>query len=847
MTQNQILKMKRDRKLYADALFRRPDSLTDLLPYNEYFAKDGVFVLNDGSLGIVYEMVLFEHESLTEKDIIKAVKSMKPWLSLPDNCTLQVIHEQRRLSSHDRRIRDLKTAYPNAHPVSQFLFNKKIEDLDSRCNDSSSETPVFTRSTYLALRYFPTRNQKHQILNFMKKPESTLFSETKHFVEESRTLRSIAKDLESNSTAKLQRLDAPALLDYLRRFFNPETYYQRSFASYNPRHSLAEQLLYNSPTIDYEGISREGHTTRTLSLLTSPQISYPGGMAYFSQLTFPYRISLNFSFPKKGEVKRFFDVKEFFLQNSPTARARVQREEILETQDRLAREDRCVHMTFNVTIDGKSEIELEERVRSVCNLFNNQLDCEAIVEDHIGLASCLNGLPLCYSPESDYSAKRFIRILRSDAMNFLPIFDSSSGVKAPLTFHMSREGNLAPFTLLNNPINSHTCVLADSGSGKSAFVIDCIQAAKRLSPEPLVFIIDKKSSYKSLARYFDGDVTVFDRNQEIPFSPFRGIYDEEKIAFLTNLMLSAITLTSPSFPLESEHQTAIGKALKIAYQKKVQRKGLIYESGQLKTVNDDQEVEVTMEEFIAELASLNDNSKTVREAVEPLLAKLKPFYSDGIYAKFFAPPLVSAKTSALLYIYDLDALDSDPVLQTLMTMAVIEEIRRIISLPENKGRTGFIVLEEFAMLGRNNKIFRDFALDFAETMRKRGVWLITLTPRPQNYFELSTGEAFWGVAENYIFLQMNPDNIDYVVKKSSILSSATAEVAKSLTTVKDSHADFMLINKKKTIQQVLRFSRTRYDHWMSPTNAQDEKLYEDASKKHSNKWEVLDELAKKLE
>ena len=72
-----------------------------------------------------------------------------------------------------------------------------------------------------------------------------------------------------------------------------------------------------------------------------------------------------------------------------------------------------------------------------------------------------------------------------------------------------------------------------------------------------------------LAEYYNGDLTVFDKNTEVPFSPFRGVYDEEKIAFLTKLISSAIQLTSPSFQLESEHQTAITKALKLAYLKKV--------------------------------------------------------------------------------------------------------------------------------------------------------------------------------------------------------------------------------------------------------------------------------------
>src|SRR5581483_9134243 len=125
--------------------------------------------------------------------------------------------------------------------------------------------------------------------------------------------------------------------------------------------------------------------------------------------------------------------------------------------------------------------------------------------------------------------------------------------KNPLQLFLSREGNLVPFSLLENETSNHTVVLADSGSGKSAFVIDCMQAAKRMTPEPMIFVIDKKSSYIMASEYFDGDLTVFDRNKEMPFSPFRGTYDDSKIANLTQLMLAGIKLTSPSCNLESIH------------------------------------------------------------------------------------------------------------------------------------------------------------------------------------------------------------------------------------------------------------------------------------------------------
>ena len=340
-------------------------------------------------------------------------------------------------------------------------------------------------------------------------------------------------------------------------------------------------------------------------------------------------------------------------------------------------------------------------------------------------------------------------------------------------------------------------------------------------------------------------MTIFDRSKEVPFSPFRGIYDEEKIAFLTKLISLSVKLTSPSFEIESEHQTAISKALKLAYLKKCERQGLSYVDGELLKHEASESVELSMEDFIVELGSLVDDGKNrSKEVVEPLISKLRPFYGDGIYSKFFsATQNGESKSNKLFYIYDLDALDGDPVLQTLMTMSVIEEIRRILALPENQGRTGFLVMEEFAMLGRNNPAFRDFAIDFAETMRKRGCWLITLTPRPQNYFDLEVGKAFWGVASNFVFLQMNPDSCDFIAKNSSLLDEANSEIIKSLRTRNGEYADVFYMNKEKTTQGSFRYRQTALDRWMSPTNALDAREAIKALQTHPNKWEALRYLA----
>lgn len=176
-------------------------------------------------------------------------------------------------------------------------------------------------------------------------------------------------------------------------------------------------------------------------------------------------------------------------------------------------------------------------------------------------------------------------------------------------------------------------------------------------------------------------LTIFDRNKPMPFTPFRGVYDEEKIAFLTNLLFSAIKMTSPNFNLDSVHVSAISKAMKLAYVKKCEQAGLTYLDGKLEKVDSNREVELRMDDFVAELGRLpsEEEFEKSREKIEGLLEVLMPFYGDGLYGSYFrgtgGKPY---KKETLLYAYDLDALDNDPILQALMTASVMEEIRQII-------------------------------------------------------------------------------------------------------------------------------------------------------------------------
>ena len=846
-TSNPINQILSNRFKLSEILFKRSDSLSQLLPYSEYIDNFKIFVNKDGSLGVVLEAQLLEHEPMTTKNIISSVESFKSLFHLPENCVLQVLFDQSYISGKDKVWEKLLNHYEYPHPVSEILFKEKIKMIQDQCNSGGELAPV-KRKTLLSIRYFPPKSAIKEWKRSFDRGERILFDEMSEFVKQIKLFSQIINQYIENSKLNLRLLDAGELITHIRQFFNPKEFYRREFAKFNKHISISDQLIYNSPTLDYRGIEREGVKTRTITLKTSPQFAYAGGMAYFTKLKFPFKMSLNFSFPSKGKVKKFFDIKEFFLENNVSRKAKVQRNEIKEAQDRLAVGEKCLYLTFCIILEGETDEILDQRTRELVNIFHNDLECEVIVEEEIGLGLTLNSLPLNYSPEADYSTQRYIRILQNDALMFLPFFDSFRGLSDSLQVYLSREKGLINFNLLENETSNHTVVLADSGSGKSAFVIDCIQSSKRFSPEPLVFVIDKKSSYKGVIGPFKGELTVFNPNEKMPFSPFRGTFDDSKVNFLTHLLTTAIKLTSPNFEIESEHLSSISRALKLAYLKKSKESGLSYIDGEIVSQKTKKEIEVTMDDFVSEMAGLTSDPEfeKMKDQIEKVLIKLKPFYGDGPYSKYFQGTKdKESKPSSLLFVYDLDAL-KDETLQTLMTMSVIEEIRQTIQRPEHKGRSGFIVIEELGMLGRDNPVAKNFIIDAAETFRKLGFWLIGLTPRPQNYFELEAGRAMWSVSDNFIMLRMSPDNVDYLLKNSNLFDEANSQILKSLKVRKGKFTEVFYMNKDKSCQGAFRYYQSPYDRWLAPTNQADLRVFEDATKKFKGKpLEALLYLASK--
>ena len=815
-----------NRKKFVRAIFERPDSFAKILPYEEYLKDAGMFVLKDGSLGAIFDLSLVEHEPLEAERIVSVVEGLKSWFLLPERCTLQILFDQSHIPARDPIWNFETSGFKDAHPVSEAIYKARLETFKSFCEGKSRLSPM-RRKALLSIRYFPDRENMKSILCLLERGEGLLFDTMNTMTMEASEFSQILAQFIDSSKVPLRKINGAELVDFLRRFFNPKEYLERDFAPFNPHLSISEQIVYAGPTGSLEGLEREGIKTRTITLKTSPRRVIPGGMANFLTLNFPFRLSLNFSFPRAAKIKSYFDTKEFFLQNSPSARARRQQQELKEIQERLAHDERCLFMTFSVIVEGETDEILNQRTRAITSVFHNDLECEVIREEMIGFGLCLNSLPLFYTPAADHSSQRFIRIMNKDAAKLLPIFDSYRGMENPLQLYLSRENNLVRFSWMSNPISNHTAILGNTGSGKSTFALDCAQAVKLRGPrsvEPMLFAIDKRASCEALCREFDGDLSVFTPNREMPFSPFRGVFDDSKVQFLTKLILTAVKLTSTSFEMESHHLAIVSRSLKEAYLRRARERGVSFDEGNLVEIDSGEEISVSMDDVIAAMSGLTsaDEFESLKDQIADLITRLMPFYGDGVYSPFFRGQAKKKKTAPkLLYAYDLEALDSDETLKVLMSMCVINEIMSMMGTPENLKRGGVLYIEELGCLGRDNPIVGDFVVEAAERMRKMGFFLIGVAPNPAIFFETEAGKAVWRGADNFFFLKMSPDNVRYLKENSSLLGSAPLEIVGSLETKPDEYAEVYYTNKNGTEQGAFRYIQSRLDRAASANSERD--------------------------
>ena len=183
---------------------------------------------------------MLEHEAQQAKDIISKLSDLKNWMRLSEQFVLQVYFDQSKLSKLDKKWKNLEESFNDGNEVSKYLYMEKINSFKENSNYP------YVRKCFLSVRYFPKQKNSFSVLSLKSKRRPRNSSQkTVNFIREAKRFDESLKVLELDSGLKLKRLEADDLVDFLRKFFNPKTYYKRPFANYAANSPISEQVIFN--------------------------------------------------------------------------------------------------------------------------------------------------------------------------------------------------------------------------------------------------------------------------------------------------------------------------------------------------------------------------------------------------------------------------------------------------------------------------------------------------------------------------------------------------------------------------------------------------------------------------
>ena len=214
-------KLEKQRDLFVDSIFKRHESISKMIPFDEYLPEHEVFIMKDGSLGAAFKIALLEHETMSATEIVEIVDSFQSLLKLPSNCTLQINMYQRELSGESPVWKNLSEGFINPNPVSKSIFDKKIKGFSNAENGKV----LFERVSVLSIRYFPESLEKSKkVKSLLASSETFLLTTVDEFVKDLKEFKAIIETYKLSSKIGLESFNAQDLLDIARAVFNPESY-----------------------------------------------------------------------------------------------------------------------------------------------------------------------------------------------------------------------------------------------------------------------------------------------------------------------------------------------------------------------------------------------------------------------------------------------------------------------------------------------------------------------------------------------------------------------------------------------------------------------------------------------
>ncbi len=598
---------------------------------------------------------------------------------------------------------------------------------------------------------------------------------------------------------RLARLDPDTLKALLWRLLNPAEPFTAT--PYREDLLLRNQLLGHHPDVDGTGIAFGTHRVTVLSATEPPTGTRPGlfvrerdfGGAVATLLDLFPALCLVFNVHILNQQQAYAHVKRrkslaWINRLDPLQGFSVEASVVGEDLEHVIAEvfgrgRRVLAVGIHALLSG-TEAELSmQRTRLLAAL--SHLGLRFVPEETVGAPLVVQCLPLGFDPVADNQLCRLHRYVSANAADLLPVYGYFRGVgqRTGRFLWLSRRGELVFFDPWTAAPSPNMIVSGNTRVGKTVFVMDLLLQGSRLGAR--IVVLDKGGSYRRFCELLGGRHIALDVARLPRINPFVSRLSPERLPVLWRQLAEMMQGRNERDFLTREQEGMIERAISDTYHR----------------FGDD---EVTLSDVAAQLQAQGTYGTH-------LAFRLQPFLRSGRYGRYFDGPNELTLDNPLT-VFELGQLDSDPDLQRLLTMVLVDRITTVLAQAGEPIR--FLVAEELSTVLYTDNAGR-YLEEVARTYGKIGTSLVSVTQQATDLAHTRAGQAIRDNSPIRFLLPQPPEVVD-AISQELALTPEKQTLFHSLESVPGKFAEALLDTPTGT--GVIRIVIPPTQYWLTTSN-----------------------------
>ncbi|NVZ11512.1 type IV secretion system protein TraC [Allochromatium humboldtianum] len=745
----------------------------DFIPVSAYDPDTGVFLCEDGHLGLCYWGDPVNGADDTTAEMLKGAFSIPlpagsfvqvSLLGMPDIDTTIYNYRQRRENGLNQ------IQHPDAREVLSAYYERRADFIDSGKYEAllpSTGVKILDRKVVLTL----------------KTPYQGLTPSEEDIEILAETGAKLAESLQAIGLF-LRRMTAEQYLELAYRLTHP--FDPPKTDPVRPEQQLNHQIFVAGESLDVGKdslIFNDEVYAQILSVSRWPKSNALSLMAYMigdplganNQVKLPYHINLTLHYPNQHEKVSAMRQKAGLINYQafgpllrfvPKLAFKKQGMDVLIHA--IEQGATVVEAALTMTVYSKDKEEASRQV-SAMRTYMQSFDMTMGEERRILLPVFWNAFPLFPSVESIKNTFRFKTMAVEHALTFVPILGEWKGTsrldgKGHALLLASRRGQIMPIDLYDSSTNYNSVVFAESGSGKSFFTQQVIM--DYLSMGAKVWVIDVGRSYYKLTRLLNGSFIEFGPTSGLCLNPFSSVTEIDEEVGLIQAIVEK--MAAPEEGLDDYRRSRIEEAIKAVWGR----------MGTSSTITD-----------VAEYMSHQPDPRVAD--IGAMLYRFTRYGSEG----YWFDGVSNLDLTKDLVVLELEELKGKRTLQQVVLMQIISSIQREMYLSKD-GRPKLLIIDEAWDLLDDPMVGR-FMEHAYRRFRKYGGAAKIITQSIADLYRSSSGRA---IADNSAFkfiLRQTAESIDQVEREGYLaLGPYGYYLLRTVHTIPGKYAEIMVYSNQ---------------------------------------------------